>query len=149
VPRGSAVTITVSLGPGNATVPAVTGDDRATALSKIATAGLQAVEATAHSETAPVGSVISQDPAAGASVPRGSAVTITVSLGPNKVSVPNVVGSSQAGATLALQGRGLQVTVVTAPSAEVAAGNVIAQDPVANESVPAGSRVTITVSSGP
>ena len=72
-----------------------------------------------------------------------------MSTGPAPVTVPNVVGLTQAAATTAITGAGLTLgTVSTANSATVAAGNVISQAPVGGTSVSAGTSVNITVSLG-
>ena len=60
---------------------------------------------TASSMTVPSGSVISQDPAAGADVVIGSAVALVISSGLPHVAVPDVVNQPQAAATSALTAR--------------------------------------------
>ena len=73
----------------------------------------------------------------------------TVGGGPT-VSVPNVVGQTQAAATTSLTNAGLTLgTVTTASSPTVPAGSVISQNPVGGTSVPVGSAVNLTVSTGP
>ena len=63
-------------------MPNVTNTLQATAQSTLIAAGLQpGVITTAYSNTVPAGYVISQNPAAGASVPGGSSVNLLVSLG--------------------------------------------------------------------
>jgi hypothetical protein len=64
------------------------------------------------------------------------------------VTVPDVVGQSQADGTSELEGDGFVVAVQTAYSSTVAAGDIISQSPSAGSEVPAGSTVTITVSLG-
>jgi hypothetical protein len=64
------------------------------------------------------------------------------------VTVPDVVGQSQASATAEIEGVGLVVAVVTAHSSTVPAGDVISQSPIAGSEVSAGATVTITVSLG-
>jgi len=67
-----------------------------------------------------------------------------------QVSVPNVVGDTQAAATSDITGTGLVVgTVTTATSATVASGNVISESPVAGTLVAGGSAVNLVVSVGP
>ncbi|HXI31461.1 MAG TPA: PASTA domain-containing protein, partial [Vicinamibacterales bacterium] len=95
-------------------------------------------------------SVISQTPAAGAQVASGSAVALVVSSGPAPVTVPNVVGLTQAAASTAITGAGLTVgTITTASSATVPAGSVISQTPVAGGQIAPGGAVSLVVSSGP
>ena len=77
-----------------------------------------------------------------------SAVALVVSSG--LVTVPTVVGLTQAGATSAITGAGLVVgTVTTAASATVAAGLVISQSPVGGTQVAPGTAVALVVSTGP
>jgi beta-lactam-binding protein with PASTA domain len=66
------------------------------------------------------------------------------------VSVPNVVGLTQAAATTSITNAGLVVGDVTQQSsANVPAGNVISQAPAGGASVAAGSAVDLVVSTGP
>src|SRR5580692_9044301 len=70
--------------------------------------------------------------------------------GAAQVSVPNVVGDTQAAATTAITGAKLTVgTVTQASSATVAKGNVISETPAAGASAASGSAVALVVSSGP
>jgi len=67
-----------------------------------------------------------------------------------QVSVPNVVGDTQAAATTAITGAKLTVGAVTqASNATVAKGNVISETPAAGTSAASGSAVALVVSSGP
>jgi hypothetical protein len=63
-------------------VPDVVGLSEADATTAVEAEGLTVTVTTAYSASIAVGLVISQDPIAGSSVTAGSAVTITVSLGP-------------------------------------------------------------------
>ncbi len=151
VAPGSAVNLVVSTGPANIAVPNVVNLTQAAAATAITSANLVVGTVTsANSPTVPAGSVISQNPVAGVSVPPGSAVNFVVSTGPAPVAVPNVVGLTQAAASSAITGAGLVVgTVSQANSPTVPAGSVISQNPVAGASVAPGSSVNLVVSSGP
>jgi hypothetical protein len=66
------------------------------------------------------------------------------------VSVPNVVGDTQATATTAITGAGLTVgTVTQQSSSSVASGDVISENPAAKTSVVSGSAVALVISTGP
>lgn len=66
-----------------------------------------------------------------------------------QTAVPNVVGLTQAAATTAIMNAGLVVgTVTSQSSANVPAGDVISQDPVAATEVNLGSSVNLVISSG-
>jgi RHS repeat-associated protein len=149
--EGSYVDLTVSLGPVMVSVPNVAGMTQAAAQSAITAIGLTVGAVTQdHSLIVPAGSVMSQSPVGGASVPQGSAVDIVVSTGPGMVSVPHVLGMPQAQAQASITGAGLAVgTVMEAYSETVVAGYVITENPAAGVSIIEGSVVSLTMSLGP
>lgn len=65
--------------------------------------------------------------------------------GADLVTVPTVVGLTQANATTALTGVGLTATVTTVHTADYTAGNVFASTPGAGDKVAAGSAVQLYV----
>lgn len=66
------------------------------------------------------------------------------------VTVPDVVGLSEAAATAAIEGAGLFASLAGSEySATVPAGDVITQDPTAGSTAASGSRVFLTLSLGP
>jgi serine/threonine-protein kinase len=146
VTKGTRVRLLVSQGPEQVTVPDVTGISRESAESRLRGAHLVAEVDEQESDDVPEGDVISQNPAAGADVARGSAVTIVVSTGKPKVTVPDVVGRKEAKATSTLSGAGLtpvrEEREVTDPSQD---GVVIEQRPGSGSEVDKGSQVVIVV----
>jgi len=95
------------------------------------------------------GTVLSQQPPAGARVPKSSTVVIAVASGPRMAVVPGVVGQSQSAATAALSQAGFTVSVTEAFDPTVAAGIVVSQSPPAGVSAEASATVTLVVSKGP
>jgi Leucine-rich repeat (LRR) protein len=82
--EGSGVALVVSLGPCTVpvTVPDVVGQPVSEAVATVQAAGLLIGTLTqSHSDTVPAGSVVRQNPAAGASVPPDTAVALVISLG--------------------------------------------------------------------
>jgi eukaryotic-like serine/threonine-protein kinase len=77
------------------------------------------------------------------------AAVLLLSSSTAKVTVPRVVGESEALASRRLRAAGLEPAPAIAPSASVASGDVIYQSPSGGSRAPKGSRVTIGVSSGP
>lgn len=68
----------------------------------------------------------------------------------SSVSIPNVVGQTQAAAQSTITGAGLTVgTITSQSSASVPNGSVVSQNPTAGSSVPTGSAVNLVVSTGP
>ena len=96
------------------------------------------------------GTVIDQVPAPGSLALEGSVVTPTVSTRRGLVTVPDVAGSTEADAIVALTGAGLRVGSTTAHPAPIApAGTVIATEPEAGREVAVDTEIRMTVSSGP
>jgi serine/threonine protein kinase len=141
------VTLTVNAGPGQAKVPSVTGLDLTAAEAKLRKAHFVPVVQRTPSQTVPDGTVISSDPSGGANARQGSQVTLNVSSGPKSVSVPLVVGDSEAVATAEIRSRGLTANIVQRKSSSPK-GQVIAQAPDAGTRVDQGSEVTLEVSAG-
>jgi hypothetical protein len=135
-------------GPSQVEDPNVQGDTQAAATAAITAAGLTVGTITMQaSSTVAAGDVISESPVAGTAVSSGSVVNLIVSSGPAPVSIPNVVGDTQAVATTAITGVGLVVgTVTMQSSATIVAGNIISESPSAGTSVANGSAVNLVVS---
>ena len=130
-------------------VPGVVGDDAEDALEELADAGLLATVAEEFSDE-DAGVVLRQDPPEGTEVEEGAVVALTVSLGPELLAVPDVVGLSEEDALAAIADAGLEGSVAErAASEDFAAGLVSAQDPDAGTELEAGSPVSLTVSTGP
>jgi len=86
-----------------------------------------------YSPTIPAGKIVSQTPEASAQVRRGWRVLVAESLGPVRVSPPDVVGQTERAAAINVRRRGLQIgeeAVLSVPGQD--AGVVLAQSPPAN-----------------
>ena len=92
--------------------------------------------------------VFQQEPEPGTRLPKDSIVTVLVSTGKPKVTVPFVVGKSRDTAVAELTQRDLDATVVEVNS-ERQSGVVTAQNPRAGTVLVSGSSVRINVSKGP
>jgi len=170
-PKGSRVRINVSQGAPAATtttttggtgstptttttasakVPRVVGLSQTAAQQKLHAAGFR-VRTAYVASSKPSGRVVAQRPIAGATLRRGAAVRINVSVGSNPQpakAVPDVTGEDEATARSDLEAAGFQVSVVDEPTPDQNEdGIVIDEDPVAGTSVPAGSLVAIYVGS--
>src|SRR5262249_23449044 len=150
VPPDRAVALVISLGRANVAVPNIVGLSKTAAESAILAANLAVgTITTANSDTVPQGQVISQNPAAGTSVPPDRAVGLVISLGRANVTVPNIVGLPQAAAGSAILAANLTVgTITTANSDTVPQGKVISQNPAAGTSVPPDRAVALVISLG-
>jgi serine/threonine-protein kinase len=148
VQRGTTVTLVLSRGEEQVPVPDLVGSSRAAAERALAAVGLVGSFTERETADAEEGTVLEQDPAAGASVPRESTVALVIATAPPDVEVPDVTTSPvpEDEAAVALEEVGLAVEVqeetVLDPALD---GIVIAQEPGPGETVPAGSTVVITV----
>jgi len=78
--KGQSVLLTISNGPAQVSVPDVVGLDEESARRELEAAGFEVEVVDEPSEAVDEdGIVLDQDPAGGASVPKGSVVTLTVS----------------------------------------------------------------------
>jgi beta-lactam-binding protein with PASTA domain len=143
ITRGSVVTLSES-STAQVTVPDVVGDKAPAAIRALRAKGLSAQPASVTSNKAK-GTVVSEGPAAGASVAKGSTVSIRVSRGPSRV--PNVVGQTRAAAVSVLKAAGFTAAVFVVPSTQPK-NTVVAQRPHAGTSSPRGTKVRLNVSSG-
>ena len=144
VEKGSAITLTISDGAGDTTVPAeIVGKTLEEARALLSAAGLRVLRTIpVDSELSP-GSVISVTPSAGSTLPAGSAVTLEIASG--NVKVPDLIGASEIQARTTLTQAGFLVRIVDASDPTQPEGIVLAQAPQAGETKTLGSYVTVTI----
>jgi eukaryotic-like serine/threonine-protein kinase len=145
VPKGSTVHINVSRGAKPVQVPDVRGQPFANAKSALEGQGFTVLRVDIQSDQAK-GVVVATNPPPGASVDKGSQITLSVSKGPASTQVPDVTNQNQADATQILQQAGLNVAVIDDPVNDPSQdGIVISQDPPAGADATQGEIVTIHV----
>jgi serine/threonine-protein kinase len=148
--EGSTVTITVSTGPGEASVPDVHGLARADAEDQVRAAGFEPKVEQVFSADVRKGRVVDTSPPQGSLIERGSPVTLRVSRGPEQVAVPDVVGETEDNARSAIEAAGLRVGEVTAKeTVDKDPGTVLEQSPAKGTTVAKGSAVKLTVAKAP
>jgi eukaryotic-like serine/threonine-protein kinase len=129
-------------------VPYVVGIREPQAFAKVRAAGLTPVISRHFSTSQPETYAYDQDPKAGNRIDKGNQVTIFVSEGPPKTTVPDEKGKSSLEAVQDLNDAHLRARVVQIPSNEPA-DTVLAQDPRPGTKVKQGTTVRINVSKGP
>jgi beta-lactam-binding protein with PASTA domain len=140
--------------PTTVTVPNVKGMTQANAQSALVKAGL-APSFVNQANEAPKGQAFDQQPLGGQEVAPETVVVVAISTGPattpepTTVSVPAVIGKTQADAQTALTNAKLTSQVVQSYSTTVAKGIVIQQWPPAGNKVAPGTPVALVVSMGP
>ena len=142
VKRDTVVDLVVSKGIETFNLASFVGTNGEQALNELTAAGFNVTTTYAFDEKAMPGEVISQQPAAGAPLPKGAAVEIFVSKGSAFVYIPNVMRYTQDRAVALLEDLGLKVVVKKVTKS---AKLVIGIDPKVNAKVKRGSTVTLTV----
>jgi serine/threonine-protein kinase len=148
VDDGSTVTLTVSSGPGQGTVPDVADLPEPKARAALEAAGFKVTTKQEFSTAVESGAAIRTNPAAGTQAVKDSSVSLVVSKGPEQVQVPDVVGDSESAAKNAIQGAGL-LAEVTQERSNQDPGNVLSQSPTNGTLVTLGSAVKIIVDKAP
>jgi serine/threonine-protein kinase len=128
-------------------VPDVRLMQRDLATLKIQQAGLKPLVVKGPDDTVPAGQVIDENPGGGSKVGKGSTVTLRVSTGKPKVTVPDVRGRDVNAAIAALAGLGLNAKIVHVYSPQPA-DTVTGQFPAPGDNVVKGSNVRINISRG-
>ena len=136
--------------PDDGRIPRVVGmtlDDATDALEK---AGFSVLKGQSRfHKTTPEGIVLEQDPPAGSVQKRGAEVTVAVSAGQSTATVPEVKGSTQQQAQIAIENAGFQFGSVSQQTSDQPRGAVIATNPPAGTSLDLPATVSITLSQGP
>ena len=118
----------------------------AEASAQISSGQIQVDWVEEYSSTYGEGYIYKQSPTGGRNIREGQTVTLTVSLGTQYVTIPDVTNYVQSDAEQLLRDTGVSVLVVQNVEPSVAVGAVIRTDPAAGTSVAAGSTVVVYVS---
>jgi len=104
----------------------------------------------AYDDTVPPGFTLGQDPAAGASVARGTAVNLTISKGQQVLELPDLVGRTLDDGRRMLQDLGVTLRQVERqPRDDVPAGQIVAMTPPAGARIQHGDAVSVVIAVRP
>lgn len=144
------VTITVSKGGQELTMPDLKSMSRSNAEEKLKKMGLKIGAVFEENSKEPAGTVINQDPRSGSKITKGQTVDITVSLGEKKkeVTVQNYTGLSVDSAKSNLEANGLSLGGISEETSTKPKGTVIGQSPAAGSTTTEGGSVSLIISSG-
>lgn len=156
VKKGRSVTLYISSGTEKIEMADYTNESYESAVEALKKLGFSEDQITTkkeYSDSVSTDSIIKQKPAAGKKVdPKKDKVTLTVSEGPEAVTLPSYAGYSYTNAVNALAQLGIsesQITRVDQASDTVEPGLVITQDPAPGGTVtPKNGQVTLYVSKG-
>lgn len=127
----------------------VVGKDADAVKKALIDVGLTPVIEYADSSEYAAGIVMSCSLSDGQIVPKGSDVTLTVSMGETGVEVPNVVGLSKVEAITILQNKGFEYSLSEGYDEFIKEGNVYKQSPDGDTKAPAGTSISLYISQGP
>jgi beta-lactam-binding protein with PASTA domain len=152
--EGSTVTVVLSDGKPDVTVPSLSGMTCAQATTALQSAHFKSVCAPgAYNDNVPAQVLVlwsigsTQNPT---KAPYGATIALVPSLGHQPATVPSIPTSyTFAQAQAALQAVGLTATQNNEPNATVPSGQVISTSPASGGSAAYGSAVTVNVSTGP
>ena len=131
-------------------IPDVSGMSETEAQNELEEEGFKVTSSFQYDDSVESGKVISTTPEAGTKAEKGSTVTMLVSQGSNKKTVPDVRGMADATAQSTIKSYGFNVGTVTYDySDSVEKGMVISQTVEPGTKASAGTSISITVSNGP
>ncbi|MCD8009417.1 MAG: Stk1 family PASTA domain-containing Ser/Thr kinase [Lachnospiraceae bacterium] len=149
--KGSTVSLIISAGPATVTVevPDVTGLTKSKAVERLENLGLKVTTSEAASDDVSEGLVITQSVDEGTEVEEGTSISIVVSTGSAKVTVPNLKYYTLSEAKSALKELGLEIGEVEEEySDDSMKGVVISQSVDSGESVEKGTSIDIVIGLG-
>ena len=147
VKENRVVTIEVSRGGQEMTMPDVKGLSKSAAVDKLEKMGLKIGTVYEKESDADQGTVIGQEPSPGNKIDQGKSVDITISKGKavKMVTVPDFTGSTVSSAKTSLNSLGLSVGSVTKSTSSATPGTIIGQTPSGGSTAEAGSEVDFVV----
>lgn len=151
VKRGRTITVNLSKGSKDGTVPNVVGMNYDEVEKYLKKYGYKLGVVKEQTSTQAAGTILSQDPEGGADASKGSRVNIVISdgKGKEKATVPSVTGMSLAQAKAAIANAGFTVGNITYDESNVYGnGYVMWQQYAANTQLDKGTTIDIEVSKG-
>ncbi|UBI07032.1 Stk1 family PASTA domain-containing Ser/Thr kinase [Corynebacterium falsenii] len=132
-------------------IPDVANKSREDATKALESAGFDVNTEDRNDDVIPRGKAVGTHPAANATAPKGSTITLFISSGKEITDVPDLTGMTTEQASRTLKDARLELNseVKEEASATVPSGQVITQNPPQGSQVSVGTKVTITVSTGP
>lgn len=106
VKEGTEIKYDVSTGGAEVEVPKVVGMSRDDAADTLKEAGFRCTYSSQHSNSVPVGVIISQNPKNGTTCKTSTIIELVVSNGPEEAVVPSVIGETENSAMGLIQDRG-------------------------------------------
>jgi serine/threonine-protein kinase len=138
--------VTLEVSTGTIAMPDVRNQPEDAATQALADVGLTNVSTSEVESDQPAGTVISTDPAPGNQVGSGTRITLQVSGGITAITIPPVIGETEAAARTALENAGFtNITVENAETDEVPEGRAVGTDPPEGSEVAPDEEITLLI----
>lgn len=145
---GTEIALVVSKGKEQITLPKLIDCSAAQAENTLKELGFSVITREGFSDTIDKGNVMAQSVAAGKEADKGSKIILTISKGPNLVTVPNLKGMTLEQAEQTLKDLGLYLKTELQFTGSVKEGYIISQDATANEPIRRYSVICAKISGG-
>jgi eukaryotic-like serine/threonine-protein kinase len=143
---GTVIVLHLSSGPRTSMVPMLRGTTRETAERVLLDAGFDVTVEEVLDSGLPDGSVIGSAPESGARLSVPATVTLRVSSGPTRISMPNLIGGTLVEARNVLDSTGLRLGPVNIDPFSIQLPNtVLSQDPEPGVAVSPGTVISLRV----
>jgi serine/threonine-protein kinase len=142
--KGTPINLVVSTGPKPVPITDYQGTPYDAAVAALSAAGFRIVERSAYSHKVAKDLVLTQDPRSGHGA-SGETITLTRSLGPKLVTVPNVQRMGVPAARKVLQEAGFRIKVQPVGINPAGVRYVLYSNPGARTEAPKGSTITLYV----
>lgn len=143
------IDLIISKGPKASTVPRIVGRTEQEGIALLENSGFKPGRIIReYSNEVPEGIIMDQNPREGLTLSEGEMINFTVSLGPELVDVPNLIGKTLEEAEKELKSLNIKYNV-SEKTDEAPKNTVIEQKPKPNEAMEPGTFIDIVVSSGP
>lgn len=152
IPSDKTVTVVLSKGPAPVAVPDVKNDKVADAETELRNAGFDVKTVDQVSTVKDPGIVVGQDPAAGSKQPKGTVITLKVTVEPEKINVTDVKGYTKDAALARLRQDGftnINTTSDVSQDGSAPAGTVMSQTPPGGSSATKDDPINLVISTGP
>ncbi len=148
IETGDSIRLFVSSGPNKFELDNYVGSELSDAKEELESQGIDVTAVEEYNNSVPKGVIINQSPAPSTEMMKGGKVTLTVSLGVEIITVPNLLDLTVDAAKDALTNNKLKIGSVTEISSGKAKGLVVKQSIDAETPVQANTVVDIWVSKG-
>ena len=145
IAEGSTIKIVVSKGPETTELPDLSGKSLDDAKKIADEIGIVLKEETENSDTVAEGNIIKQDTKKGTLVKSGDVVTVHVSTGVAKTTVPTVVGMDEGTAKATLTNANLKANITYTSDETQTTGKVLSQSIEQGKEIAKGSTIDLTV----